>query len=709
MARTGQTARKSTYGKAPRKQLSTKPARKTVSGTVSQIARAAVTMPELKEEGQLELDDDRKKVELESEKGIESSKEETKGLSVSGTVDDEDDELIVIGEVITGSRCKQTARKSTAGAAPRKELATKAARKSAPRPSQIIEVGPEVIAAIAPESEIVDRPVEIDDVWEWFSKTRTRATGESGEKIRIDEEDYRARRKIVQDYLLQKRLLKKAARKCEPDTDNMYGYIEDNDSQAVELSPEVVAAMAPESVIEGRTVTNEDVRDWFMKSATRYFEIRRKKAKEITPDDKDFTARREVVLDYIKVLSVRAARHRRLMCCYRPDLTGTATARKSAPWEPSIRPPESLKPKVHNFTKRKIVVIEENSPKKMKKYAETVRMHSLIKEKGFKIEDGHFIARSTCKYPVVKIKLDLMDKTLLKSLLKKNDSAVVLEAAKKKLNEEQINAALKKRKKSISSPCIPTTNIAKDTVEQLQKSPFLTPASPGEEKNSTEPATFRKNEPQTSENEESTAISSSSLISSPITTDETAEKDSNLPKTKESQQQRASPLVSASVFQGVPVEQQSSIDPASLPQHQPASPFISASKKIKEESTIEQPSAVKDEPDEQEPTSLPALSPFSFKPQAPIKQEAYADQLSQVKNEPQEQEPTSFPTISSSSFTAQAAIKKEAPADQSSQMKVEPQEQVLLPPKEILMPSRKRHMKENPSEDNPSKKPKTFN
>ena len=69
MARTGQTARKSTYGKAPRKQLSTKPARKTVSGTVSKIARAAVTMPELKEEGQLELDNDRKKVELESGEG----------------------------------------------------------------------------------------------------------------------------------------------------------------------------------------------------------------------------------------------------------------------------------------------------------------------------------------------------------------------------------------------------------------------------------------------------------------------------------------------------------------------------------------------------------------------------------------------------------------------------------------------------------------
>ena len=46
--------------------------------------------------------------------------------------------------------------------------------------------------------------------------------------------------------------------------------------------PEVVAAMAPESVIEGRRITNEDVRDWFLKSATRYNEIKEKNMAEKT-------------------------------------------------------------------------------------------------------------------------------------------------------------------------------------------------------------------------------------------------------------------------------------------------------------------------------------------------------------------------------------------------------------------------------------------
>ena len=69
MARTCQTARKSCGGAAPRRQLATNAARKTVSGTVSQIARAAVTMPELKEEGQLEVVDDLKKVEMDSDQG----------------------------------------------------------------------------------------------------------------------------------------------------------------------------------------------------------------------------------------------------------------------------------------------------------------------------------------------------------------------------------------------------------------------------------------------------------------------------------------------------------------------------------------------------------------------------------------------------------------------------------------------------------------
>ncbi|CAG5104862.1 Oidioi.mRNA.OKI2018_I69.chr1.g1614.t1.cds [Oikopleura dioica] len=694
MARTSQIARKSCGGLAPRRQLATNAARKTVSGTVSQIARAAVTMPELKEEGQLEIVDGVKKVELESGQGIESNEEETKEPGVHGTsssaVDDEDDELIAIGEVITGSRYKQTARKSTGGAPPRKQLAMKVARKSAPSPSQIVEVDPEVIAAIAPESEIVDRPVEIDDILEWYRKMGSRAlevlrknflaqTTESGEKLSPDEEDFRARRKIVQDYPLEKGLVTKAARKSAPATD----HIEDDDSETHpesdegEVSSEVVAAMAPESVIEGRTVTKEDVRDWFLKSASRYFEVERKLVLELTSDDKDFIARREIVLEYIKVLSVRSARSRRPACRCRPDLTKLVTPRKIEPkWEPTIRPPpeESLKKGVHNFTEGEIVVVDENSTEEIKKYASKGRMQTLINEnrKGYKIEDGHFIARSTKRFPIVKIKLNSMDKKLMKYLLEKDDSAVVSEAAKKLLNEQQINSALNKRENSISYSCIPATNRAKETVEQSQKSPSLTLASHGEAQNSTEPVPFRRDEPlaKTCEIEETTAISSSPLP--PIKSDETAEKDSNLPNIEESQQQQqASPLVSASAFQAASVEQQSSINPASSPQQQPASPSISASQEIKKESTIEQPSTVKNEPYEQEPTSRPALSPSTSTPQAPLKQEVSADQPSQVK--------------------------------------IEPQEQVPLPPKEILMPSRKRHMKEKPSEDNPPKKPKLFN
>ncbi|CAG5104861.1 Oidioi.mRNA.OKI2018_I69.chr1.g1613.t1.cds [Oikopleura dioica] len=435
MARTKCIARKSCGGLAPRRQLATKAARKTVSGTVSQIARAAVTMPELKEEGQLELDDDVKKVKLESEKGVESKKEDTKGPTVSETsssaVDVEDDELIVIGEVITSSCCKQTARK-----------------------------------------------IEDDD-----SETHP----ENAEEKESEREDSAIPPST------------RAAVKSAPAIS----------SETVEVSPEVVAAMAPESVIEDRMATNEDVRDWFLKSATRYFEIERKLVLELTPDDKDFVARREIVLDYIKELSVRAARNRRRIICFAHPLTWRITNRKIE-YLPSIPPPprSSLKPGVHNFTEGDIVVVDENSPKENEKYASTNRMKSLIGNREYKIEDGHFVARSTFKYPVVKIKLDSMDETLLKFLLTKDDSAVVLDAAKKVLNEQQIKVALKKREKSISSSCIPTTNTAKETVEQSQKSPSLTPASPGEEQNSKNPAHLAKKEPLTSQKKVSSSLTS---------------------------------------------------------------------------------------------------------------------------------------------------------------------------------------------------------
>ena len=69
MARSKVTARKSCGSIAARRYLDTKAARKTVSGTVSQIARAAVTMPEMKEEGQLEAVDVVTKAHVESNHG----------------------------------------------------------------------------------------------------------------------------------------------------------------------------------------------------------------------------------------------------------------------------------------------------------------------------------------------------------------------------------------------------------------------------------------------------------------------------------------------------------------------------------------------------------------------------------------------------------------------------------------------------------------
>ena len=152
------------------------------------------------------------------------------------------------------------------------------------------------------------------------------------------------------------------------------------DARMVTPGPEVVAAMAPESVIEGRPVTNEDVRDWLLKSATRYFEIQKKSPSKLTPgvilkspifrnlslDEEDFRARRNIVLEHIKVLSVRAARNRQTICYWMPNLNFSANKetkprKKTNRFEPSILPPPpgSLKPGVYNFTEVQATAIKE--------------------------------------------------------------------------------------------------------------------------------------------------------------------------------------------------------------------------------------------------------------------------------------------------------------------------------------------------------------
>ncbi|XP_014647200.1 PREDICTED: histone H3 [Ceratotherium simum simum] len=135
MARTKQTARKSTGGKAPRKQLATKAARKSAPAT------GGVKKPHRYRPGTVALREIRryqKSTELLIRKLPfqrlvreigEKAKERRKAL------------LSKLVQVSTGlwrsseismARTKQTARKSTGGKAPRKQLATKAARKSAP-------------------------------------------------------------------------------------------------------------------------------------------------------------------------------------------------------------------------------------------------------------------------------------------------------------------------------------------------------------------------------------------------------------------------------------------------------------------------------------------------------------------------------------------------------------------------------------------------
>ncbi|VAH21879.1 unnamed protein product [Triticum turgidum subsp. durum] len=97
MARTKQTARKSTGGKAPRKQLATKAARKSAPAT------GGVKKPHRFRPGTVAL------------------RELLKHQN-----------LLPPAHRHSMARTKQTARKSTGGKAPRKQLATKAARKSAP-------------------------------------------------------------------------------------------------------------------------------------------------------------------------------------------------------------------------------------------------------------------------------------------------------------------------------------------------------------------------------------------------------------------------------------------------------------------------------------------------------------------------------------------------------------------------------------------------
>ncbi|PWA81313.1 histone H3 [Artemisia annua] len=111
MARTKQTARKSTGGKAPRKQLATKAARKSAPTT------GGVKKPHRYRPGTVAL--------REIRKYQKSTELLIRKLPFQRLVRE-------IAQDFKMARTKQTARKSTGGKAPRKQLATKAARKSAP-------------------------------------------------------------------------------------------------------------------------------------------------------------------------------------------------------------------------------------------------------------------------------------------------------------------------------------------------------------------------------------------------------------------------------------------------------------------------------------------------------------------------------------------------------------------------------------------------
>ncbi|XP_047450731.1 histone H3-like centromeric protein CSE4 [Mugil cephalus] len=171
MARTKQTARKSTGGKAPRKQLATKAARKSAPST------GGVKKPHRYRPGTVALREIRRyqkstellirklpfqrlvreiaqdfKTDLRFQSAAIGALQEASEAYLVGLFEDtnlcaihakrvtimpKDIQLArrIRGErasVVAMARTKQTARKSTGGKAPRKQLATKAARKSAP-------------------------------------------------------------------------------------------------------------------------------------------------------------------------------------------------------------------------------------------------------------------------------------------------------------------------------------------------------------------------------------------------------------------------------------------------------------------------------------------------------------------------------------------------------------------------------------------------
>ncbi|KAF5773499.1 putative histone H3/CENP-A, histone-fold protein [Helianthus annuus] len=167
MARTKQTARKSTGGKAPRKQLATKAARKSAPAT------GGVKKPHRFRPGTVALREIRKyqkstellirklpfqrlvreiaqdfKTDLRFQSSAVAALQEASEAYLVGLFEDtnlcaihakrvtimpKDMQLARrIRVLLFMARTKQTARKSTGGKAPRKQLATKAARKSAP-------------------------------------------------------------------------------------------------------------------------------------------------------------------------------------------------------------------------------------------------------------------------------------------------------------------------------------------------------------------------------------------------------------------------------------------------------------------------------------------------------------------------------------------------------------------------------------------------
>ncbi|XP_050741374.1 uncharacterized protein LOC127010741 [Drosophila biarmipes] len=153
MARTKQTARKSTGGKAPRKQLATKAARKSAPAT------GGVKKPHRYRPGTVALREIRRyqkstellirklpfqrlvreiaqdfKTDLRFQSSAVMALQEASEAYLVGLFEDTNLCAIHAKRVTISkmARTKQTARKSTGGKAPRKQLATKAARKSAP-------------------------------------------------------------------------------------------------------------------------------------------------------------------------------------------------------------------------------------------------------------------------------------------------------------------------------------------------------------------------------------------------------------------------------------------------------------------------------------------------------------------------------------------------------------------------------------------------